>query len=142
MVINPPVNLNQGESKPEKKRKSRWAEKSGSKSGAATGAAATTATGSGTSSGAETAATATSPAAATSTGAAKPLPAYLDLVNLTHVLSAEHMAKLNKLGISNLEQMLQVSFGQLTEVGLTLTELSEIQRKAEEAKPQSATDTT
>ncbi|KAM8719907.1 hypothetical protein ACLKA7_006030 [Drosophila subpalustris] len=111
MVINPPANL-----QPEKKRKSRWAEKSAA---AAKNAAATT--------------TATSSTTAT-VAAAKPLPAHLDLVNLTQVLSAEHMAKLNKLGISNLEQMLQVPFGQLTEAGLTLPEIGEIQRKVEEAK--------
>ncbi|XP_070144603.1 protein suppressor of sable isoform X2 [Drosophila kikkawai] len=63
------------------------------------------------------------------------LPAHLELANLSHVLSPEHMAKLNKLGISNLEQMMQVPFGQLKEVGLTLVEIGEIQRMAEEAKP-------
>jgi len=52
------------------------------------------------------------------------------------------MAKLNKLGITNLEQMLQVPFGQLTEAGLTLVEIGEIQRKAEDAKPQTHTETT
>ncbi|KAH8387755.1 hypothetical protein KR093_009419 [Drosophila rubida] len=125
MVINPPTNLHHGgDSKPEKKRKSRWAEKSAAKANSATTAAA---------------AAAASNAAAT---VVKALPAHLDLANLTQVLSAEHMAKLNKLGISNLEQMLQVPFGQLTEAGLTLAELGEIQRKADEAKPQEAGATT
>jgi len=107
MVINPPLSEN--------KRKSRWTEKMGAK--AAAGAAGSSERDS------------TSPDA-------KPLPPHLDLVNLSHVLSAENMAKLNKLGITNLEQMLQVPFGQLTEAGLTLVEIGEIQRKAEDAKPQ------
>ncbi|EDW78461.2 uncharacterized protein Dwil_GK16443 [Drosophila willistoni] len=110
MVINrPQIN----ESKTEKKRKSRWAEKTAAKAAAAAGATGATAT--------------------TTTTAS--LPPHLDLVNLTNVLSAEHMAKLNKLGITNLEQMLEVPFGQLTEVGLTLNEIGEIQQKAEAAKP-------
>eukprot|EP00099_Drosophila_melanogaster_P010445 NP_001284753.1 suppressor of sable, isoform C [Drosophila melanogaster] len=107
MVINPPLSEN--------KRKSRWTEKMGAK--AAAGAAGSSERDS------------TSPDA-------KPLPPHLDLANLSHVLSAENMAKLNKLGITNLEQMLQVPFGQLTEAGLTLVEIGEIQRKAEDAKPQ------
>ncbi|KAH8366641.1 hypothetical protein KR084_009519 [Drosophila pseudotakahashii] len=114
MVINPPH--------PEKKRKSRWADKTAAKAAAAGGAAVPPETGN------------TSPAA-------KPLPPHLDLANLSHVLSPENMAKLNKLGITNLEQMLQVPFGQLTEAGLTLVELGEIQRKAEDAKPQTHTET-
>lgn len=120
MVINPPKNLLHGDSKPEKKRKSRWAEKSACKSSAAPAAA-----------------TAVTPSAAAA-AATKTLPAHLDLVNLTQVLSAEHMAKLNKLGISNLEQMMEVPFGQLTEAGLTLPEIGEIQRMAEQAKSQQA----
>ncbi|XP_070075380.1 protein suppressor of sable isoform X2 [Drosophila takahashii] len=108
MVINPPH--------PEKKRKSRWADKTAAKAAAAAAVAA--------------------PETGNTSPAAKPLPPHLDLANLSHVLSAENMAKLNKLGITNLEQMLQVPFGQLTEAGLTLVELGEIQRKAEDAKPQ------
>ncbi|XP_068159808.1 LOW QUALITY PROTEIN: protein suppressor of sable [Drosophila tropicalis] len=141
MVINrPQIN----ESKTEKKRKSRWAEKTAAKAAAAAGAATTT-----TAAASSTTTRSTNPVAdvtgssnlppVTTTAAAatgsKSLPPHLDLVNLTNVLSAEHMAKLNKLGITNLEQMLEVPFGQLTEVGLTLHEIGEIQQKAEAAKP-------
>ncbi|EDW43725.1 GM19080 [Drosophila sechellia] len=107
MVINPPLSEN--------KRKSRWTEKMGAK--ATAGAAASLERDS-------------------TSSDDKPLPPHLDLANLSHVLSAENMAKLNKLGITNLEQMLQVPFGQLTEAGLTLVEIGEIQRKAEDAKLQ------
>ncbi|XP_017054521.1 protein suppressor of sable [Drosophila ficusphila] len=112
MVINPPH--------PEKKRKSRWADKTAAKAAAA---------------GSD------SQEAGSTSPSTKSLPPHLDLVNLSHVLSAENMAKLNKLGITNLKQMLQVPFGQLTEAGLTLVEIGEIQRKAEEAKPQAKPDT-
>lgn len=140
MVINPPINLHHGDAKPEKKRKSRWAEKGATKAAAAAGAAAGAASSPAGPAGVASTNPATiaggSAGSPVAVAAAKPLPAHLDLVNLTQVLSAEHMAKLNKLGISNLEQMLQVPFGQLTEAGLTLPEIGEIQRKAEEAKPQ------
>ncbi|EDX00806.1 protein suppressor of sable [Drosophila yakuba] len=112
MVINPPHS--------EKKRKSRWTDKTAARTAA--GAAASLES------------ECTSPDA-------KPLPPHLDLANLSHVLSSENMAKLNKLGITNLEQMLQVPFGQLTEAGLTLVEIGEIQRKAEDAKPQTQAET-
>jgi len=141
MVINPPTNLHHGDVKPEKKRKSRWAEKSAAKSASTTTlttgatAVAAAAASTATSTPATTAPTPASAPAPAPLATAKPLPAHLDLANLTQVLSAEHMAKLNKLGISNLEQMLQVPFGKLTEAGLTLAEIGEIQRKAEEAQP-------
>lgn len=136
MVINPPTNLHHGDvNKPEKKRKSRWAEKSAAKN-VTTAATVAVSTAAATSSATATTVAATVIPPATPT--VKPLPAHLDLVNLTQVLSVEHMVKLNKLGISNLEQMLQVPFGQLTEAGLTLPEIGEIQRKAEEAKPKEA----
>ncbi|XP_046867635.1 protein suppressor of sable isoform X2 [Drosophila willistoni] len=147
MVINrPQIN----ESKTEKKRKSRWAEKTAAKAAAAAGATGATATTTTTAATSTTTRSSNSPAADIVTGSSnlppattaaaaaagsKSLPPHLDLVNLTNVLSAEHMAKLNKLGITNLEQMLEVPFGQLTEVGLTLNEIGEIQQKAEAAKP-------
>ncbi|XP_017852430.1 protein suppressor of sable [Drosophila busckii] len=127
MVINPPLS----DAKAEKKRKSRWAEK-GAAAKSTTATVTTTAV-------APIAAAAVAPMAAAPIAAAaapaKPLPAHLDLVNLAQVLSAEHMGKLNKLGISNLEQMMQVPFGQLTEAGLTLPEIGEIQRMAEQSNP-------
>ncbi|XP_030378870.1 protein suppressor of sable [Scaptodrosophila lebanonensis] len=129
MVINPPPNL---ADKADKKRKSRWAEKSTANKSSTTAAALASATASApTTAATGTSATSSAPAAgSTCESSDTKLPAHLDLKNLTNVLSADHMSKLNKLGISNLEEMMQVPFGKLTEVGLTLVEIGEIQRKA------------
>ncbi|KAM7346382.1 suppressor of sable RNA-binding protein isoform 1-T4 [Cochliomyia hominivorax] len=60
----------------------------------------------------------------------KSAPAYLDLKNLHGILSAEHIDKLEQLGIVNLEQVNQLTFGQLNQIGLTIAEITEIQLNA------------
>lgn len=55
---------------------------------------------------------------------------HLELKNLTGILSAEHIEKLSQLGIVNLEQVNQLTFGQLNKIGLTIAEISEIQVNA------------
>uniref|UniRef100_A0A1A9WLD0 C3H1-type domain-containing protein n=1 Tax=Glossina brevipalpis TaxID=37001 RepID=A0A1A9WLD0_9MUSC len=57
-------------------------------------------------------------------------PSYLDLENLSGILSKEHIEKLSQLGIVNLEQVNQLTFGQLNQIGLTIAEISEIQLNA------------
>uniref|UniRef100_A0A1B0B783 C3H1-type domain-containing protein n=1 Tax=Glossina palpalis gambiensis TaxID=67801 RepID=A0A1B0B783_9MUSC len=57
-------------------------------------------------------------------------PSYLDLENLNGILSKEHIEKLSQLGIVNLEQVNQLTFGQLNQIGLTIAEISEIQLNA------------
>ncbi|XP_046801913.1 protein suppressor of sable [Lucilia cuprina] len=60
----------------------------------------------------------------------KTAPAYLDLKNLHGILSAEHIDKLQQLGVVNLEQVNQLTFGQLNQIGLTIAEITEIQLNA------------
>lgn len=60
----------------------------------------------------------------------KTAPAYLDLKNLHGILSAEHIDKLEQLGIVNLEQVDQLTFGQLNQIGLTIAQITEIQLNA------------
>ncbi|XP_005185582.3 protein suppressor of sable [Musca domestica] len=60
----------------------------------------------------------------------KSAPSYLDLKNLTGILSQEHIEKLSQMGIVNLEQVNQLTFGQLNQIGLTIAEITEIQLNA------------
>ncbi|XP_061392526.1 protein suppressor of sable [Musca vetustissima] len=60
----------------------------------------------------------------------KSAPSYLDLKNLTGILSKEHIDKLSQMGIVNLEQVNQLTFGQLNQIGLTIAEITEIQLNA------------
>lgn len=114
LVVNPPPNMEQlsGNNKSgsnETKRKSRWADNSNSNSN-------------------------TKPLPAASTSSIQPpsktAPSYLDLKNLTGILSADHIEKLSQMGIVNLEQVNQLTFGQLNQIGLTIAEITEIQLNA------------
>uniref|UniRef100_A0A1I8PKI5 C3H1-type domain-containing protein n=1 Tax=Stomoxys calcitrans TaxID=35570 RepID=A0A1I8PKI5_STOCA len=111
LVVNPPQNLdankNAANNNSETKRKSRWADSSGSPSAAAAAAAG-----------------------AVIQPPSKSAPSYLDLKNLTGILSNEHIDKLSQMGIVNLEQVNQLTFGQLNQIGLTIAEITEIQLNA------------
>ncbi|XP_055922112.1 protein suppressor of sable isoform X2 [Eupeodes corollae] len=57
-------------------------------------------------------------------------PSYLDLKNLTGILSTDRIEKLLKFGVVNLEQINQLTLSQLNNIGLTINEISEIQLNA------------
>ncbi|XP_055857785.1 protein suppressor of sable isoform X2 [Episyrphus balteatus] len=57
-------------------------------------------------------------------------PSYLDLKNLTGILSPDRIEKLSKFGVVNLEQINQLTLSQLNNIGLTINEISEIQLNA------------
>lgn len=108
IVVNPPVSL-QNKSSADKPRKSRWADSGNINTSSSTSSS-----------------TVSSNKQYTETD----LPACFDLKNLSNIISAEHMTKMNAMGITNLKQVEQLTFGQLNEIGLTIAEVSEIQLNA------------
>ena len=106
LVLNPPPNMETNKpSTNESKRKSRWTDNTNTT-------------------------TATNQNQLTIQPPSKTAPSYLDLKNLHGMLSTEHIDRLQQLGIVNLEQVNQLTFGQLNQIGLTIAEITEIQLNA------------
>ncbi|XP_050328658.1 protein suppressor of sable isoform X1 [Bactrocera neohumeralis] len=59
------------------------------------------------------------------------LPSYLDLKNLEGIMKTEHIQKLTQLGITNLQEINQFTFGQLQKIGIDFVEISEVQKKVQ-----------
>ncbi|XP_020717340.1 protein suppressor of sable isoform X2 [Ceratitis capitata] len=58
-------------------------------------------------------------------------PSYLDLKNLEGIMKAEHIQKLTTLGITNLQEINQFTFGQLQKIGIDFVEISEVQKRVQ-----------